>query len=222
MVDDYLYVTSGPALSLGPAGLVLLVSRLGRMERSVEQQAPRPLSPGLSISWQHFSIGIIVLIVLSVLLWRPMAAQWYANMGAIKMATVELADFPTGRWSEGEELSKLGAAELEFQRALDYQSNNQTGNHRLGLIRMYARDYASASEYLQNAFERDPNNRGIIKNLGYSYLWLGEAERARSLLSKIPEAKHELDVYTWWWNDLQRPDLSDRASQLAASLRAQP
>ena len=222
MVDDYLYVTSGPALALVPAGMAMLVSRLGRLERSPEKQELSTLGHGFAISWQYFSIGVIVVIVLSAFQWRPMVAQWYANMGAVKMAKVELAEFPTGKWSEGEELSKLRPAQLDFERALAYQSDNQTANHRLGLISMHARDYESASAYLQNAYEKDLTNRGLIKNLGYSYLWLGETEKARSLLSRIPEAKHELEVYIWWWKDQQRPDLSARASQLAASIAVQP
>jgi hypothetical protein len=47
-------------------------------------------------------------------------------------------------------------------------------------------------------------------------------EMAQSYLSRIPEAKHELDAYSWWWNLHERPDLADRASELAARLIAPP
>jgi lipoprotein NlpI len=131
---------------------------------------------------------------------------------------VELANYPANRWSEGENLSKLDSAERDFQQALALQPNNQTASHRLGLISMSARDFESANDYLQTAYDMDSTNRGVIKNLGYSYLWSGETEKARALLTRIPEAKHELEVYVWWWNDQQRPDLSDRASELATGL----
>jgi O-antigen ligase len=222
MVDDYLYGSSGPALSLIPAGMAMLVSRLGEAERSVQKPEPPPLTHGLWISRQYSFPGIIVIIVLSAFLWRSVAAQWYANMGAVRMAKVELAGFPTGKWSEGQELSRFGPAELDFERALGYHSDNKTANHRLGLIRMTARDYQSAAEYLEKAYQKDPADRGVIKNLGYSYLWLGETEKARSLLYGMPEIKHELENYVWWWNDRQRPDLSDRASQLADSIVTRP
>jgi hypothetical protein len=92
----------------------------------------------------------------------------------------------------------------------------------MGLISMTARDFAAATGYLQTAYAQDMENRGIIKNLGYSFLWNGDLEKAESFLSRIPEAQHELDAYIWWWNDRQRPELADRASQMSASLVAQP
>jgi hypothetical protein len=58
----------------------------------------------------------------------------------------------------------------------------------------------------------------VIKNLGYSYAWLGEMDKARFYLQSIPEAKSELDVYVWWWDTLGRQDLSANASRLASSI----
>jgi hypothetical protein len=37
-------------------------------------------------------------------------------------------------------------------------------------------------------------------------------EKAARLLSQIPEAQEELDVYTWWWRTQGRNDLSENAS----------
>ena len=59
---------------------------------------------------------------------------------------------------------------------------------------------------------RTPNHRGIIKSLGYSYLWSGDFQNAQVLLTQIPEAEQELDVYTWWWDTQGRNDLSENAS----------
>lgn len=222
MVDDYLYETSGPALALLPAGMAILVSRRVKAQSLSEKTQPRPVRRELLISPQYAAAGALVATVLLGFFWKPMAAQWYANMGAVRMAKIELADFPSGQWSEGEQRSRLDTTEIYFQQALAYQAENETANQRLGLIRMHDRDYESASVYLQRAHEADATNRGVIKNLGYSYLWSGDTIQAQSLLSKIPEAKHELEVYIWWWNERQRPDLSDRASQLSSRLATQP
>ncbi len=222
MVDDYLYETSGPVLSLFPAAMAVLISRLGVAEQTVASSEPR-IDSRRSVSTRlHSFVGIPVLALSLIVFWNPIVAQWYANVGAVKMAKVDLADYPADKWSEGENLFQLAPAEIDFQRALVLQPDNQTANYRLGLIRMSARDFDAATEYLQNAYDQDGENRGVIKNLGYSYLWFGEIEKAESLLARIPEAKHELGVYIWWWKDRQRPELSDRASEMAASLISQP
>lgn len=222
MVDDYLYETSGPLLSLFPAGMAALISRLGVAEQRTEAHEPNIARRGFGTAGLRPFVLIPVLAVLLIVFLRPIAAQWYANLGAVQMAKVELANYPAAQWSEGEHLSQLAPAAVSFQRALAFQPDNQTANHRLGLISMTARDFEAATGYLQTAYEQDVENRGIIKNLGYSYLWNGDLEKSHAFLSRIPEAQHELDAYIWWWNDRQRPELADRASQMATSLVAQP
>jgi O-antigen ligase len=222
MVDDYLYETSGPVLSLFPAAMAVLISRLGVAEQTVEFSKLRTVGRASVSSQLRSFLWMPVLILPLVVFWNPIMAQWYANLGAVQMAKVDLANYPADKWSEGENLFQLAGAERNFQRALTLQLDNQTANHRMGLIRMSARDFDSATTYLQIAYDQDTENRGVIKNLGYSYLWFGEIEKAESLLARIPESKHELDVYIWWWNDRRRPDLSDRAAEMAAGLTALP
>jgi hypothetical protein len=60
----------------------------------------------------------------------------------------------------------------------------------------------------------------VIKNLGDSYAWLGEMDKARLYLERIPEAKSELDVYVWWWDTQGRQDLSAKASHLVSEMES--
>ena len=66
--------------------------------------------------------------------------------------------------------------------------------------------------------KKSPKNRGLIKNLGYSYLWLGEMDKAKTLLEQLPETQEELKAYTWWWNTQGRSDLSSNSSILVLRL----
>ena len=77
---------------------------------------------------------------------------------------------------------------------------------------MLRRDFKSAVMYLEIAHNRAPLHRGIIKSLGYSYVWMGEMEKAQPLLSQIPEASEELDAYVWWWGTQGRNDLTENAN----------
>jgi hypothetical protein len=47
-------------------------------------------------------------------------AAWHANLGAVEMARIELADFPSGQWEDGKGAALLAPAEGYFLQALAY------------------------------------------------------------------------------------------------------
>jgi hypothetical protein len=206
MIYDYLYNGIGVILLLFPVGIAMI----GILNTSGLKQNN---AKGVSVS--VFAVSI-VLITLSVINLNLVRAIWYANLGVIQMAQVELAGFPTDKWTEPTILPDLETAEASFRSALHFDPANRTANHRLGLIAMLRQDFDAAINYLEVAHEQAPEHRGIIKALGYSYVWLGEVERAQMLLSEIPEAEHELSVYDWWWEDHGRDDLSANAALMAS------
>jgi predicted Zn-dependent protease len=87
---------------------------------------------------------------------------------------------------------------------------------------MQRRDFDAAQKELENAFVIDPDHRGIRKSLGYAYVWGDKLERAERLLGEINEAKSEMEVYTWWWKENDRSDLSSQANELVKILDAAP
>jgi lipopolysaccharide biosynthesis regulator YciM len=200
----------GVILLLFPVG----VSMIGILNSSgLQQNNTRVVSvPAFAVS--------AVLITLLVFNFNRVKAIWYGNLGVIQMAQVELAGFPTNKWTESAILPDLETAESSLRFALDFDPTNRTVNHRLGLIAMLRRDFDSAVQYLEVAHNQTPNHRGIIKALGYSYVWLGELKRAQILLSEIPEATHELSVYDWWWKDRGRGDLSANAALMVSRLES--
>ena len=116
----------------------------------------------------------------------------------------------------------LELAESTLQSALQYDPQNQTANYRLGLISMLRQDFKTAAANLETAHQEAPNHRGIIKSLGYCYVWLGDMDKAQKLLDQIPEAQHEMKVYIWWWETQGRPDLSEKASLMVSRLDPAP
>ena len=83
---------------------------------------------------------------------------------------------------------------------------------------MLNRDYETAVFHLEAAHQIDPDHRGIEKNLGYSYVWLGEYDKAMPLLADIPETYQEMDEYSRWWLQQERPDLANRAAEMSRRL----
>ena len=205
MVDDYLYNGSGSLFALALAG----VSIANQPETTPSLRSKNYFIPG--------SVALVLAIFL-MLNTRGLRASWYANLGAVQMAKVELKGFPTGQWTEPSIVSQLDQADATFRSALELDQGNRTANHRRGLIAMLRGDFTSAGTFLENAHAQAPNHRGIIKYLGYCYIWLGDDEKAFLLLDQIPEAKDELGVYIWWLDDRGRSDLSEKASQFLSSL----
>lgn len=204
MVDDYLYYKDGAMLSLFLVGI----------GSNMSDETSKP------------NTTIILLFAIAVLFFGPLLnlnmirSSWYANIGAVEMAKVELMDFPVNKWVGAKHVPELTTAETSLLSSLQFDPHNQTANYRLGLISLARQDFPSARDYLLEAYHQSPRHRGIIKSLGYCYVWLGDMENARLFLKNIPEAKIELDAYVGWWGTQGRGDLSGNAAVMSSELDA--
>lgn len=209
-VDDYLYNGSGALFSLALVGLASNTSGI----QAVTQSAVR-LKRMNTVAFG----GVVVVLAILVVGYRSaLKSFWYSNLGAVQMAQVELNGFPADQWADSSIVESLQDAKTSLLIAVQADPSNRTANHRLGLISMLERDFPSAEAYLSKAYQDAPRHRGIIKSLGFCKAWLGDFEGAKILLSQIPEASDELDVYTWWWETHGQLKLSENASTLASSL----
>ena len=128
MVDDYLYYGNGAILSLALPGL-----------SATMQPQREPLAQRVNY---RLAISIaLVLIVFFLLNANKLRAAWYANIGAVQMAKVELAGFPTNQWTEPSILPSLEQTDALFHAAVRADPWNRTENHRLGLIALLRRDF---------------------------------------------------------------------------------
>jgi len=225
MVDDYIYGGRGTLMAFISVAMSLLISRIGEKREQGHTVESSQLSSRLArsrflISWKPWAAMTICAVIAVTFPWNSIFAQWYANLGAVKMSKVDLASYPANRWYDGTQTDKWLPAENDFLRALHYQADNATANHRLGLIRLMSRDFGSAADYLSKAYVQETTNRGVIKNLGYSFVWLGQPEAAQPFLERIPEAKGEMGVYVWWWGTQNRDDLAENADRMFSRLAA--
>jgi tetratricopeptide (TPR) repeat protein len=168
-------------------------------------------------------LGFVSLVIVGIFVFNlnKFEAVWYADVGAVQTGQIELANFPSNEWIGSEILPKLDQAEASLHTAVQLDPVNQTANYYLGLIAMLRADFQPASIYLAKAYEHMPYNRGIIKSLGYCYVWLGDMDQAKRLLIKIPEAGDELNVYVWWWGTHGRDDLSMKATTMISEMNGQ-
>lgn len=205
LVDVIVYRTIFTALLFFVPGMAVGLSLRYRSEipskiQKDKKQLRQVTLPAFTV------IGVILLGTFAFT--KPVQAAWYTNLGSIEMAKVELADFPTGTWDEGHKTDLLSHAESLLQKALEFDPANPGANYRLGLIAMLKRDYLVAINRQEIAYRGNPNHRGIIKALGYSYLWQGQIDAAQRLLTQLPETEHEVGNYISWWRVNRRPDLA--------------
>ncbi len=228
VVDDPLYGESGTPLVWVVAGLAVFVhpqaSTLRHLLPSKLVRWSELLGVRRRIGWTARLLALLIAVG-AALAWKPLAAGWLANLGAVRMAQVELSDFPSGEWLEPQTVEKLGDAQRLLEQAVLLAPANRTANHRLGLIALLRQDFSTAIAHLQQAYRADPRHRGVVKNLGYAYVWAGEYDAAQALLAGLPEAAIELGYYVDWWAFHGRRDLAQRAKFMAdklASLHAVP
>lgn len=210
-VDDAFYGEKGTPLVFLFPGLTLYLA----------SENPGFLSNGHSLRRYGKSALAVVAVVALGLVWIFPKAQsyWYSNLAAVQMAKLQLNDFPSGRWQLGAGGGEWGVAERMLLQAFEQNRQNRPAAYRLGLIAMLRMDFTNAVDFLTDAYQMDPGHRGVIKNLGYCYVWIGQPNQALSLLKKIPEARQELEAYSGWWRLHGRLDLAEKAIQMVERLQ---
>lgn len=198
-IDDAVYGNVGSTLLFLPSALAFTLPR---------SQPTVPLTR--KIGWAILA----GLVITTILFNKAVLSRWHSNLAAINMAKVELATWPTGKWSQGEFAEALEPLLPTLERALEQDGGNSSAHYRLGLIHMEKHAFPAAADSLAQAHALDPDHIGIRKNLGYALLWSGRPEEAKPYLERVEGIQNELDAYVWWWQALDRPDLSDLAKQM--------
>jgi len=212
MVDDYLFNGNGALFSLFLLGFTVPAARWRFPDVPIQNGFDNRI----------IAFGLMILTLLIVLNPAKTLSIWYANLGAVQSSRMELDGFPKNGWLGTAIVPRLTDATKTLHAALRYDPDNLTANQQLGLIYLLNQDFESATDYLEASYSIAPQHRGIVKSLGYCYVWLGDIEKARMFLSQIPEAREELGVYVWWWNTQGRNDLSENAVSMLSKLNASP
>jgi hypothetical protein len=226
LVDDALYGVKGTPLLFALPALAIALSRqhAAPTDGLEEEKSPRPafrFQPGRHTLWIG---GAVILAGLLTAVWRPAISGLYSNLGAIRMARVELEGYPTGKWDAERtqaviESNAVRSARIAFDRSLKINPNNATAHYRLGLIAVGEGDFAAAVLQLEHGYRAAPGHPGIRKVLGYCYTWNGAPEQALELLTQVPEARNEMEVYHWWWGEQDRDELARLSGEMAERLK---
>ncbi len=221
MVDDPLYGDTGtPLLLLLPALAIMLANTENPALTMTDQSQGTGYSSIDSRIRRIVIPGIVLIVFFSVIatFQRSLFAIWYSNLGAVEMSRIELMNWPINKWNDNPDVAPLIKAENLFYTTLIYNPNQRTARHRLGLVAMQERDFIRAQYELERAYDIDPEHRGIRKALGYTNVWMGNLNDAAMMLIGVHEAESEMEIYSWWWRDRERQDLSAQATEMARLL----
>jgi len=210
-MQDYLFTANGVILLLFPPALFGMISQPDRINHSSVLFNNRA-------RWIFSGLCIFLMIITGLHNRNKIESIWYANLGSIELSRIQLQGFPEAGWVGVNVSPKLDPAEASLLNALKLDPQNLTASYRLGLIYMIRQDFSKAADYLNRAYRLAPSHRGIIKSLGYSYLWLGDLDTAQLIFNQFPEVRDELDAYQSWWQNQGRNDLAKNASIMIGRL----
>jgi hypothetical protein len=221
MVDNPLYGDTGTPLLLLLPALAIMLANTENPPLTMTDQSQGTGYPSKDSRIKRIVIpGIVLIVFFSVIatFQRSLFAIWYSNLGAVEMSRIELMNWPINKWNDNPDVAPLIKAENLFYTTLIHNPNQRTARHRLGLVAMQERDFIRAQYELERAYDIDPEHRGIRKALGYTYVWMGNLNDAAMMLIGVHEAESEMEIYSWWWGDRERQDLSAQATEMARLL----
>lgn len=156
------------------------------------------------------AVGIVgVLFVLGIAFWRPLLAQGYASVGAMRQARVELARYEFGKTpgfivDSVRQTEDLQASMTLFQHAIALDAGNATARQRLAGIHLSRGEYEIALQHVEAAWEagrRDPVTR-LLR--GDALVALGRVEEAAAVIAGLTWAQVRVEGQAWdryWFND---------------------
>lgn len=212
LVEDTVYGSNVLPLLMVAPGMTVAMNRPAQSSGG-EWEGRWRRNSGLAAT---LGLALVSLLVLLLPAWQ---ANWRANVGAVRMARVELDQWPMEEWSDGSQASALEPAAALFRQSIAADAANETARYRLGLIAMTRRDYEEAVTHLSVARAADADHQGIQKALGYSYLWAGQPAEALDLLLGLQLVESEMQAYVNWWRAHGRQDLAERAADMAQRLQ---
>jgi len=163
-----------------------------------------------------FPAGVVGVFLLAIVVsLHPIPATWHANLGCVLQARGDLLT----SLDKGQQATLRQQAADHYRRAIQIAPHNRTARQRLGLILIDEGDFYNAVEHLQMAYQADPNNTTTHKALGLAYVWVGELEKAESLLRNVPDMANELNVWAGWRSTQQQMEQAINAYRMSLLLK---
>jgi predicted Zn-dependent protease len=146
----------------------MIVAALRAAERSNAETFEQSTVPAVKRSRNASLLTAVpvalILLAAAVLFWRPVAAAFEANLGALAQARVELREYDYRHYADRvlrhvRQEVDLGRAQAYYRQALAIDPANATALTHLADIALDQKDYAGALALLQTAWEAGHRDR---------------------------------------------------------------
>jgi hypothetical protein len=141
--------------------------------------------------------AVLVVVALLALFWRPLAASWYANLGAVHQTLVELRTYDYHHFDdptldEVRRREDLSQALASFERAVALDPGQVTARTRLAQIALARGEYGTGLQHALAAWEAGYRDRVTRLVLADALVADGRVEEAAVLVSGLEFARSRL------------------------------
>lgn len=189
LVDDVLYGSRGVLLLFVPVGLVVAVLGMARESQVVSQEN----------TWRRWAwaAAVGVLLIAGLVWWRPVTGAWYANLGALAQARVELnaydeQHFDNPTLDQVRRQENLDVAIALLKRAVQVDPANPTARQRLAAIGLSWGQYDAALIHMQAAWEAGYRDEVTRLLWGDALVAAGRTEEATGVVRGLEWAESRL------------------------------
>jgi O-antigen ligase len=192
LVDDPLYINRALPLLWMPAGFVVVGTRNVQPRLQVAVRA--------GAGWGLAAVGVSLAV--GCALWPPLRALWFANLGAVRQAKIELSAYDYKRYNNPSldrirRRADLVAVERLLQRALALQEDQVTAHTRLAALALSRGQYEQALTHAGSAWDAGHRDRVTRLLLSDALIAAGDPEGALGAVRGVAWADGRLVGQAW-------------------------
>lgn len=196
LMDDALYGSRGLLLLFVPMAIVAAAAQQ-QSQPLVERWRSTPFTK------RALAIATLVLIMVSIIWWRPVAAAVLANLGAVDQSRVELSHYDPARFAqptldEIRQTENLDQAIGWFEQARLVDPANSTAAQRLAAIDLSRGQYRAALDPIQAAWVAGHQDSVTRLLLGDALVANGRVSEAAQVLRNLQRAIGRLEFQAFY------------------------
>ena len=107
-----------------------------------------------------------------------------------------------------------GRADKALIEAVKHSDGNPVVLDLIGTVHGLLGDQSEASEWIQKAVQKEPENIGFLVNLANSHMFLGELDEAEAVLSKVLARQAENPNANWLLSNVRKATNRDHIDKL--------
>lgn len=200
LVDDILYGSRGLLLLFVPLGILTASKMMALKESGVHEPSPASARASKALLPWLAAGGLLLIVAIST--WRPLAAAWQANLGALAQTRAELTAYDQRHFDNPDldqvrRTQNLDVALARFERALALEPYNLTVRRRWAQIALARGEYETARLHMEQAWAAGHRDRTTRLLLGDALVATGYPALAAEVIRGLPWARARLEGQAW-------------------------